>query len=77
MWAAGAVLGEMLAGRPLFPGRSDIDQLHKILQVGLIDGFKLSLSIYISYDGGWLHTPPYRCGGFQTLQVRRKYSLEV
>lgn len=33
MWAAGAVLGEMLAGRPLFPGRSDIDQLYKILQV--------------------------------------------
>ncbi|CAN0264604.1 unnamed protein product, partial [Hapterophycus canaliculatus] len=33
MWAAGAVVGEMLAGRPLFPGRSDIDQLHKILQV--------------------------------------------
>ncbi|CAM9676207.1 unnamed protein product [Scytosiphon promiscuus] len=33
MWAAGAVLGEMLAGRPLCPGRSDIDQLHKILQV--------------------------------------------
>ncbi|CAM9133280.1 unnamed protein product, partial [Ectocarpus sp. 12 AP-2014] len=33
MWAAGAVVGEMLAGRPLFPGRSDIDQLYKILQV--------------------------------------------
>eukprot|EP00752_Nemacystus_decipiens_P011562 g10267.t1 len=33
MWAAGAVVGEVLAGRPLFPGRSDIDQLHKILQV--------------------------------------------
>lgn len=33
MWAAGAVVGEMLAGRPLFQGRSDIDQLHKILQV--------------------------------------------
>ncbi|CAN0076984.1 unnamed protein product [Sphacelaria rigidula] len=33
MWAAGAVIGEMLASRPLFQGRSDIDQLHKILQV--------------------------------------------
>eukprot|EP00903_Cladosiphon_okamuranus_P015297 g14132.t1 len=33
MWAAGAVVGEMLAGRPLFPGRSDIDQLRKILEV--------------------------------------------
>ncbi|CAB1099894.1 unnamed protein product [Ectocarpus sp. CCAP 1310/34] len=33
MWAAGAVVGEMLASRPLFPGRSDIDQLYKILQV--------------------------------------------
>ena len=33
MWSAGAVVGEMLTGRPLFQGRSDIDQLHKILQV--------------------------------------------
>ncbi|CAM9367961.1 unnamed protein product, partial [Ascophyllum nodosum] len=32
VWAAGAVIGEMLAGRPLFQGRSDIDQLHKTLQ---------------------------------------------
>ncbi|KNC47850.1 CMGC/CDK/CCRK protein kinase [Thecamonas trahens ATCC 50062] len=33
-WAAGAVLGEMLAGGyPLFPGESDIDQLVRVMAV--------------------------------------------
>ena len=27
LWSAGALFAEMLAGRPLFPGTSDIDQL--------------------------------------------------
>eukprot|EP00936_MAST-01D_sp_MAST-1D-sp1_P000041 g41.t1 len=33
MWGAGAVLGEMLAGAPLFAGQNDIDQIYKVLQV--------------------------------------------
>ncbi len=31
VWAAGCVLGEMLLGRPLFPGAHEVNQLHLIL----------------------------------------------
>ena len=30
VWAIGALFSEMLTGEPLFPGESDIDQLHLI-----------------------------------------------
>lgn len=30
VWSLGCILGEMVAGRPLFPGSSDVDQLHRI-----------------------------------------------
>eukprot|EP00937_MAST-01D_sp_MAST-1D-sp2_P004239 g4239.t1 len=33
MWGAGAVLGEMLVGAPLFAGQNDIDQIYRVLQV--------------------------------------------
>jgi len=32
MWSVGCIFAEMLTGRPLFPGASDKDQLHKIFQ---------------------------------------------
>ena len=33
MWATGCILGEMIHGRPIFPGTSTIDQLEKIARV--------------------------------------------
>lgn len=33
MWSVGCIFGEMLAGRPLFPGNHYIDQLNKIFKV--------------------------------------------
>lgn len=33
LWSAGCVLGELLMGRPLFPGKNSIDQLAKIIRV--------------------------------------------
>jgi len=33
MWSAGCILGEMLAKRPLFPGRKEFEQLEMIWQV--------------------------------------------
>lgn len=33
MWALGCILGEMLNGRPMFPGTSTMNQLEKILEV--------------------------------------------
>ena len=35
MWGVGAVFIELLNLNPLFPGRSDIDQLFRVLQVGV------------------------------------------
>ena len=33
MWAVGCILGEMLSGRPIFPGTSTMNQLEKILEL--------------------------------------------
>ena len=32
MWAIGCVFCEMIAGEPLFPGDSDIDQIYLIIK---------------------------------------------
>ena len=32
MWSAGCIFVEMLAGKPLFPGTSELDQLLKIFR---------------------------------------------
>ena len=33
MWSVGCILGEMLSGKPLFPGQSTMNQLDKIIQL--------------------------------------------
>ena len=33
MWAVGCILGEMLNGRPIFPGTSTMNQLEKIMEL--------------------------------------------
>ena len=33
MWAVGCILGELLGGRPMFPGGSTLDQLERICNV--------------------------------------------
>lgn len=33
MWAVGCILGEMLLGKPLFPGSSTMNQLEKVVEV--------------------------------------------
>lgn len=33
MWSIGCILGEMLLGKPLFPGTSTINQIEKIMSV--------------------------------------------
>ena len=33
MWAVGCILGEMLVGKPIFPGTSTLNQLERILRV--------------------------------------------
>lgn len=31
MWSLGCILGEMLAGKPVFPGTSTVNQVEKIM----------------------------------------------
>lgn len=33
MWSIGCILGEMLLGKPLFPGTSTVNQIEQILRV--------------------------------------------
>ncbi len=33
LWAAGCILGELLLSKPLMPGKTDLDQVHKIFKV--------------------------------------------
>ncbi|KAL0099607.1 hypothetical protein PUN28_019790 [Cardiocondyla obscurior] len=43
VWAAGCIYAEMVTGQPLFPGDSDVDQLHRITKVlGPLHGKQLA-----------------------------------
>ncbi|EOA34970.1 hypothetical protein CARUB_v10020055mg [Capsella rubella] len=33
LWSAGCILAELLAGRPIMPGRTEVEQLHKIYKL--------------------------------------------
>eukprot|EP01086_Lenisia_limosa_P004554 TRINITY_DN20026_c0_g1_i1.p1 TRINITY_DN20026_c0_g1~~TRINITY_DN20026_c0_g1_i1.p1 ORF type:complete len:323 (+),score=37.54 TRINITY_DN20026_c0_g1_i1:299-1267(+) len=33
MWSIGCLLGELLAGKPIFPGKTEIDQLKRIFEI--------------------------------------------
>ena len=33
MWSVGCILGELLIGRPLFPGKSSLNQIQLILEM--------------------------------------------
>lgn len=33
MWSVGCIFGELLTQKPLFPGKSEIDQINKIFKV--------------------------------------------
>ncbi|XP_057439440.1 probable serine/threonine-protein kinase At1g54610 [Lotus japonicus] len=33
LWSAGCILGELLAGKPIMPGRTEVEQLHKIYKL--------------------------------------------
>lgn len=36
MWSVGCIFGELLTQKPLFPGKSEIDQINKIFKVNAL-----------------------------------------
>lgn len=48
VWAIGCVFAELLCGQPLWPGRSDVDQLYLIKKTL---GAVLYVNINISHSG--------------------------
>lgn len=36
MWSVGCIFAEFIAMNPLFPGKSEVDQLNRIFKVGVI-----------------------------------------
>lgn len=62
MWSVGCIFGELLTQKPLFPGKSEIDQINKIFKVNATNKIKstwLQLFIYslcfnmLSANGKW------------------------
>ncbi|KAF8111732.1 hypothetical protein N665_0073s0088 [Sinapis alba] len=64
LWSTGCILGELYAGKPILPGKTEVEQLHKI--------FKLCGSPTESY---WRkHNLPSSAGFRTTVPYRRKLS---
>ncbi|WZZ84085.1 hypothetical protein YC2023_104657 [Brassica napus] len=64
LWSTGCILGELYAGKPILPGKTEVEQLHKI--------FKLCGSPSESY---WRkHNLPSSAGFRSSVPYRRKLS---
>lgn len=40
MWSVGCIFGELLTQKPLFPGKSEIDQINKVFKVRLCPAWR-------------------------------------
>eukprot|EP00471_Norrisiella_sphaerica_P012693 CAMPEP_0184496856 /NCGR_PEP_ID=MMETSP0113_2-20130426/35052_1 /TAXON_ID=91329 /ORGANISM="Norrisiella sphaerica, Strain BC52" /LENGTH=375 /DNA_ID=CAMNT_0026883687 /DNA_START=173 /DNA_END=1300 /DNA_ORIENTATION=+ len=66
MWSVGCIMGELLGGKPMFPGESTINQLERIVQV---TGFPGDLEIAAIKS-------KFAQSMMQTLQVKKRVLLE-
>eukprot|EP00042_Codosiga_hollandica_P049580 m.577807 g.577807 ORF g.577807 m.577807 type:complete len:440 (-) comp57916_c0_seq18:1632-2951(-) len=70
VWAIGCVFAEMLTGRPLWPGRSDIDQLYHIIQtLGALTPRHIQIFSCNSYFSG-MSIPEPEPDNMRPLEVR-------
>lgn len=56
MWSVGCIFGELLTQKPLFPGKSDIDQINKVFKVGLGPAAVVRGVVEELQEWGWGHT---------------------
>jgi serine/threonine protein kinase len=76
VWAIGCVFVELLTGQPLWPGKSDIDQLHLIIQTNgePFRNFLAGLPIAKIVPHRLSHCSPYRGVRQQLVLLRHEYS---
>eukprot|EP00735_Rhodelphis_limneticus_P014482 TRINITY_DN8513_c0_g1::TRINITY_DN8513_c0_g1_i1::g.3376::m.3376 TRINITY_DN8513_c0_g1::TRINITY_DN8513_c0_g1_i1::g.3376 ORF type:complete len:373 (-),score=46.77,sp/Q54QB1/ERK2_DICDI/62.05/3e-152,Pkinase/PF00069.20/1.5e-73,Pkinase_Tyr/PF07714.12/2.5e-32,Kinase-like/PF14531.1/8e+02,Kinase-like/PF14531.1/0.0021,APH/PF01636.18/28,APH/PF01636.18/0.41 TRINITY_DN8513_c0_g1_i1:142-1260(-) len=67
MWSIGCILGELILGKPIFPGRSTIQQLEKIVEVTGVPTKEDIESMKSNYAGSF----------FETLTKVKRVPLEV
>ncbi|KAD3641997.1 hypothetical protein R6Q59_004616 [Mikania micrantha] len=66
LWSAGCILGELYASKPIMPGRTEVEQLHRI--------FKLCGSPSDSY---WIKSKLPHSTAFKPVQTYKRRILEV
>jgi len=83
VWAVGCLLPEMLTGEPLFPGDSDLDQLHLIISVRgylpkhMIETFYQCPDFYTSRLPEPKHVPLERHCSIMFKSKYRQYQLQA
>ena len=65
MWSVGCILGELIVGKAIFPGKSTVNQIERI--VHLLGNPKAEDLTKISSQGDW--------SIFESLQFKKKYSF--
>ncbi|CAM9291540.1 unnamed protein product, partial [Ascophyllum nodosum] len=66
LWATGCIMGELLLGKPLMPGKTDLDQVHKI--------FKLLGAPNVKIWPALRDLPHVRTGKIDLLGVPHRYN---
>ncbi|CAM9403977.1 unnamed protein product [Discosporangium mesarthrocarpum] len=66
VWATGCILGELLLGKPLMPGKSDLDQLNKIFKV-------LGAPSELIWPA-LPNMPHVRCGKVDLMSISHRYN---
>lgn len=64
MWSVGCIFGELLTQKPLFPGKSEIDQINKVFKVGHRQGALVGMCGHQGPGGGvmWWSARPFPAG---------------
>ncbi|XP_010457387.1 PREDICTED: probable serine/threonine-protein kinase At1g54610 isoform X2 [Camelina sativa] len=60
LWSTGCILGELYAGRPILPGKTEVEQLHKIFKLCGSPTENYWRKQKLSSSAGFITTIPYR-----------------
>ncbi|KAL4585260.1 hypothetical protein LXL04_009876 [Taraxacum kok-saghyz] len=61
MWSTGCILGELYAGKPIMPGRTEVEQLHKIFKLCGSPSEDYWRKSKLRHSAVFKPTQPYRC----------------